>query len=644
MKQQSEKQGETDRTKSRKARIEFAKTWTVFAPFDAENGNPSSEDLLKVPDQLVLNGKAANPIQIVGSKKVDMQPWLDKKEENGDTAIVYIPFTVLPEKQDSSEQTGEEQAELEAVFGIGADYWFTAWIDGRQVCDTLIDGNGIDACSPNNHKWQVLLKPGTHMLTVKHTRGSGGCLLCIGIPDEDVQCNARIAPEWLAHGIIYQIWLRSFTVEGTLKAAIKRLPDIAELGATIIYLSPISLQDDDPRQEYWSYRQKAFGTNEARNPYRIKDYNQIDPEYGTEGDLQEFIATAHHLGLRVLMDLVYSQTGPTCVLTKDPEFYKRDADGEIVLTPYKFLRLNFDCTRLCEYFWDNMLHWVRDFGVDGFRCDTSDEVPLHFWEEARNRLDKLRPDIVLLAEGHRASNQVKAFDVQYAIGYFRLYEQVVVQGIPASCLQIEWERRHNGFPVGARFLALSDNHDQHRAALVYGEAGASALAVLSFTLDGVPFIYNGQEIDDATPLNLFAHWPIRWDALCLPQTRVKRDFYKCLCNLRRSEATLREGELLWLKNSDPDSVISFVRRTDHDEIVSVINLSNRKTSVQVELPASNQSAYVSLLPGITFGLSGVIPAKLEDKGSAAQLPGSNSLMFELDGFSYFVGKQLISNS
>ena len=119
--------------------------------------------------------------------------------------------------------------------------------------------------------------------------------------------QARPSPEWLTRGVMYQVWLRGFTPEGTLRAATKRLPSVAELGANILYLSPVCLQDDDMRQEFWSKRQMASGTNNPRNPYRIKDYNQVDPEYGNDADLREFVVTAHKLGLHVLLDLVYFQ-------------------------------------------------------------------------------------------------------------------------------------------------------------------------------------------------------------------------------------------------------------------------------------------------------------------------------------------------
>ncbi|MBM3888156.1 MAG: hypothetical protein FJ388_03420, partial [Verrucomicrobia bacterium] len=225
--------------------------------------------------------------------------------------------------------------------------------------------------------------------------------------------QARPSPEWLTRGVMYQVWLRGFTPEGTLRAATKRLPQVAELGANIIYLCPVQLADPDMRQEFWSKRQKASGTNNPRNPYRIKDYNRVDPEYGSEADLREFIATAHKLGMRVLMDLVYFHCGPTSPLMNERDFIQRDESGKAVTGGWNFPRLNFNSRGLREHLWANMAHWVKDFDADGFRCDVSDAVPLDFWEEARTRLEPLRPDLVMLAEGQRQDDQLKAFDINY---------------------------------------------------------------------------------------------------------------------------------------------------------------------------------------------------------------------------------------
>ena len=434
--------------------------------------------------------------------------------------------------------------------------------------------------------------------------------------------KARPSPEWLTRGVIYQIWLRSFTPEGTLRAATKRLPQVAELGANIIYLCPVCLQDADMRQEFWSKRQKASGTNNPRNPYRIKDYNRVDPEYGSEADLRAFVSAAHKLGMRVLMDLVYFHCGPTSPLIKHPEYFKRDASGKISTGQWNFPVLDFNNLQLREHLWANMEHWVKNFDMDGFRCDVADAVPLDFWEEARTRIEPIRPDLVILAEGQRKEDQIKAFDLNYGFSWMNATHAVFQRGAPASSLRVLWQRMRDERPQGARIMRYTENHDivndMTRAEVVCGERGAAAMAVINFTLDGVPLLYNGQEIGDTSPQSIFARWPVGWQAACLPKSKAKLAFHQRLCQMRRNEVVLASGEVVWIDNDQPDSVISCLRREGEKEIVTIASLSNRKVKVQVELPGK-------FTPVMSDG------AKVKSTGPKQ--------LFELDPFGYFVASK-----
>ena len=130
--------------------------------------------------------------------------------------------------------------------------------------------------------------------------------------------------------------------------------------------------------------------NNPRNPYRIKDYYAVDPEYGTDADLQAFVDAAHALEMKVLLDMVYLHCGPGAVfIEKRPHFVKRGASGEIVNEAWSFPGLNFESGELREYLWTNMAYWVCRFGVDGYRLDVGDGIPLDFWVEARRRLDAI---------------------------------------------------------------------------------------------------------------------------------------------------------------------------------------------------------------------------------------------------------------
>ncbi len=408
-----------------------------------------------------------------------------------------------------------------------------------------------------------------------------GCLFCYALVMGDGAADTRTArksPDYLRESVIYQIWMRSFTPEGTLKAAEAKLPHVAELGANLIYLSPIMMQS------------KVGGYS---NPYRISDYDKVDPEYGSESDLRSFIEAAHKLELRVLMDIVFYHTAPDSVLLKHEDWYRHTPNGKIELGRWQLPRPDFRKAELRQYLIGNLVHWAKDIKVDGFRCDVAAGVPLDFWEEARRELDKVNPELIMLAESDLPDEQVFAFDISYNFPWYEALVAVVRDGDPVTRLQQRWETTRRRFPAGARFLRLNDNHDRDRADLVFGRKGAVATTVLNFALDGIPFIYNGLEIGDATPTDHQAHVAIRWDQA--PQFKDRQQLFKQLCELRRRERALNAGDVIWVSNTEPASVASFLRKSGDEEILAVINLSNRKLEGYVNLPVAEYESMQDLL-------------------------------------------------
>ena len=219
--------------------------------------------------------------------------------------------------------------------------------------------------------------------------------------------------------IIYQLALRTFTPAGTLRAATKRLAHIASLGVDIVYICPFFVTENDENREYWSPRQIASNTNNPKNPYKIADYFHVDEEYGTDEDLHAFVDEAHRVGLGVMFDLVYLHCGRAAVfIAEHPDFVERNEDGSLkVPDRWPFARLNFSCRALREYLFENMEMLVREYGIQGFRCDVGDSVPLDFWEEAAERVLAINPDLIMLNEGVKASYLNSIFDWGYSFAY-----------------------------------------------------------------------------------------------------------------------------------------------------------------------------------------------------------------------------------
>ena len=177
-------------------------------------------------------------------------------------------------------------------------------------------------------------------------------------------------PRWLTQSAVYQINPRTFCAEGTISAVTKELPFLAGLGMGTMYLCPIFEEDPSTDRANWSTRQKKYGTENPKNPYRMNDYFFIDEEYGTMEDLKAFVAESHRLGMRVLLDLVYLHIGPNApILQRHPEFAQQDAEGNIICGSWNFPLLDFGCPGLREYLWSNMVYFDGEIDVDGFRCD-----------------------------------------------------------------------------------------------------------------------------------------------------------------------------------------------------------------------------------------------------------------------------------
>jgi cyclomaltodextrinase / maltogenic alpha-amylase / neopullulanase len=229
---------------------------------------------------------------------------------------------------------------------------------------------------------------------------------------------------------------------------------------------------------------------------------------------------------------------------------------------------------------------VETCDIDGFRCDAASMVPTDFWESARIQLEAVKPDIMMLAEASEPKLLVTAFDADYGWPMMSALNDVLIKGAPASKLRTSWVESREKFPRGALHMRVSDDHDEPRGISRFGMRGALAASALMFTLDGVPMLYNGMEVGDATESGapaLFDKLPIFWS----PKDRPPfREIYRDLIRLRRENAPLRAGSVTWLENSKGDSLVTFKRADDNKEFVVVINFSNRAVAGHVEVDNS----------------------------------------------------------
>ena len=230
-----------------------------------------------------------------------------------------------------------------------------------------------------------------------------------------------------------------------------------------------------------------------------------------------------------------------------------------------------------------MKYWVRDVGIDGYRCDVAELVPTDFWERARTELDKIKP-VIMLSEGTLPEHHAVAFDLTYSWNLYDVLPKVIDGTTKATILNDMYATEGYQFPKGALRMRFNTNHDKNAwdapAVERYSPQGAKATAVLTFTYPGVPLMYNGEEVGNAKRLDLFEKVEIDWN-----KSSEFRTFYIELTALRASHVSLRRGEYLPVRNTSDAKVLSFLRRHDGDEALVVINLSRKEQSCVVEIPS-----------------------------------------------------------
>jgi glycosidase len=401
--------------------------------------------------------------------------------------------------------------------------------------------------------------------------------------------SARSSPAWLRDSVVYELFPRAFSPAGNFTGVTARLDQLKQLGVDIVWLMPIHPIGDKLRK----------GT--LGSPYAVRDYYGINPDYGTADDLKRLVAAAHQRGMKVILDVVLNHSAwDNALLREHPEFYKHDAAGQIVppVADWKDVAgFDYANPQLRTYMVAMLKHWVTDFDVDGFRCDVASMVPADFWEKARAELERVKPEIVMLAEASQPDLLLKAFDFDYAWPLHATLNDVLLRGAAASEFRRSWEDSRRQFPAGSLHLRIFDDHDEARAVARFGLHGALAASVLMFTLDGVPLLYNGNEVGEATESGapaLFEKLPVFWE----PKERPPlTDIYRELIKLRKQYAPFRNDRVVWLRNSNDADLVTLMRLDDKDEFVVVINFSNRPQVGWVEVQNDQQFKPVSF-PGM----------------------------------------------
>jgi glycosidase len=379
-------------------------------------------------------------------------------------------------------------------------------------------------------------------------------------------------PEWSRDAVLYQINQRQLTPEGTFRAAEAHLPRIRDLGVDIVWLMPVN-----PIGE--RNRKGSLGS-----PYAVRDYFAVNPEFGDLDDLKHFVATAHDLGLRVILDWVANHTAWDNVLVEEhPEWYSRDWKGDFFPTPWwdwdDVIDLDYRHPELRRYMTEAMAYWVREADVDGYRCDVAGYVPTDFWETARRELEAIKP-VFMLAEWETRDLHRRAFDLTYAWSWNEAMHHIAHGKADLEPLRVYYAWNEKAWPHDSMRMTFVSNHDKNAwEGTEYEQFGDAlhAAIVLSVVGDGLPLIYNGQEAGSDKRLEFFSKDQIEW------REDEQGELYRRLFALKKQHRALWNGRwgarMVRVPNADESTVLSFVRAHDDDHVFAVLNLCPREQTV-----------------------------------------------------------------
>ena len=391
---------------------------------------------------------------------------------------------------------------------------------------------------------------------------------------------------------IYSLSPRSFAKENALQAVRERLDSIQMLNVNVIWILPTFLKSET-RVPYGS-------------PYSMRDFYQLDPEYGTVADLRALVADAHSRGIAVILDLITKHTGSDAQWIKThPDWYKmKDTFTSAEFTPESY-------TDAAEFDWSNeelqdelvklMKYWIAVANIDGYRCDSASEVPLEVWSEAISTLRGALPDrkLIMLAEVAQADYLGSGFDLVYGWHFGSTLEKVFSGEWTVNSIFTKNEEEMSSaaaFGEGKSRMRFSTNHDyaaRNSPLTLYNSLeGANAAFVIALTMGGVPMVYASQEIAYPVKLSFFKNNAVVMDWDSNPEV------FRTYCKFMEiaQDPVLRLGSLTRINN---DGVVSFLREYDGQKILVLVNVGSQITGFI--LPQAYQNAsYIDMMTGNDF--------------------------------------------
>ena len=366
--------------------------------------------------------------------------------------------------------------------------------------------------------------------------------------------NARLSPEWVKNAVIEEINLRSSLKTGTFKTLEAQIPELKNRGVTILSLTPIH-----PIGEL--NRNGVLGSPDA-----VKDFYTVNPVFGTLDDFTSLVRTVHEQGLKIIINLVINQAAwDNTILMEHPEWFVHNEEGAIVAPDSEssdVAQIDFNQHELRKYMIAMMKFWVLEIGIDGFLCKNGNSIPADFWDIARSELEKIKP-VVLISEGCSPENSMQAFDIICQSKLDNAIRTIIIGTAPASIMDDSLNAEFQQYKKGSLQLHFKKDITPDRMTSV--PQIEKAIAILAFTLPGVPYFSNDSELVNK-------------------KINALNALYRDLSTLRRKHPALQFGEYQYMQNSDRAHLFSFIRFSGKDSVLVVVNFTQREKEEDIQMP------------------------------------------------------------
>ena len=400
-------------------------------------------------------------------------------------------------------------------------------------------------------------------------------------------------PKTYRNQVLYSVFLRNYSTEGTFEALRKDLDRIQALGADIIWLMPIHPIGEKARK----------GT--VGSPYAVKNYREVNPDFGTIEDLKRLVEDIHSRGMQCIIDVVYNHTAPDSWLAEHhPEWFYHKPDGSFgnrVGDWYDIIDLDYSNKDLWDYQIETLKMWAQI--VDGFRCDASPLVPLEFWKQAREAVEAVRPGCIWIGEtvephfivllrskgmvAHSDAESFQVFDICYDYDIYDIYRNALTGDVPLSEYARAVNQQEHIFPENYVKLRCLENHDRPRAHMVIPDEKAlrNWTAFLYFQ-KGMTMLFNGQEVGAAHLPRLFEKDPVDWTG--------KPDLSGLMAKLYAIKKDPIFAEGIYHVEALPRDVLLASYEMGEEKIFGIFSARGERSLIRVDLP---NGTYENLLGG-----------------------------------------------